>query len=157
MGPTSVRLVAVHCHSLAALIHSVAFNETARLMHLFINVQGQMLHLVQADTRLLNYFDNLIALYCQGPMPRAARGSTRFRRAWSCFETGNLHQGLTLALLMSRTKCHKLIKSCILSLQPSNIWLTSCVVTSHTVDRLSMAFCCTSQWKRRLFCNRVIL
>lgn len=127
MGPTSVRLLAMHCHSLTALIHSVAFNETARLMHLCINVQGQMLYLVQADTRLFNYFDNLIAFYCQGPMLRAMKGSTRFRRALSYFETGI---STTLArLIMSSTKCHNLIRSCILSLQPSNIRLTSYVVT----------------------------
>lgn len=44
----------------------VAFNQAARLMHSFIKFQGQVLHLVQGDTCLFNYVDNLITFYSQG-------------------------------------------------------------------------------------------
>ncbi len=86
-----------------------------------------MLHLLQGDTRLFNYADNLIVFYRQGPRLGAVRGLTWLRRAWPSFET--LHQRLTLALLKCSPECHTLIRSCILSLQPSYIRLTSWVVT----------------------------
>lgn len=54
------------CHSLIALLYCVAFNEAAELMHPFINFQGQVLHLVQGDTCVFNYVDNLIAFKGQG-------------------------------------------------------------------------------------------
>lgn len=38
----------------------------ARLMHYFRNVQGQVLHLVQGETCLFNYADDLIVLYGRG-------------------------------------------------------------------------------------------
>lgn len=67
------------CHSLIAVLYCVAFNEAAELMHPFINFQGQVLHLVQGDTCVFNYVDNLIAFQSQGPRLMAVGGSAWFR------------------------------------------------------------------------------
>lgn len=58
MGPQVSAWFAVHCS------HPTLWHST-RLMHSSVNVQGQVLRLVQGDTRLLNYGDNLIAFKSQ--------------------------------------------------------------------------------------------
>ena len=127
MGPqVSARL---QCTVIPPLLSytPVAMNQAARLMHSFITFQGQVLHLVQGDTCLFNYVDNLITFYSQGPRLRVWGGSP-FRHGWE-LRAWNLHQGMTLALLKSGLKCYILFTGCILSCQPSYIRLLSWVVT----------------------------
>lgn len=64
-GLSSVRRL-VAKHPLAAVLYSVASNQAARLMHSFINFQGQVLHLAQGDTCHYNYVDNFIAFTAKG-------------------------------------------------------------------------------------------
>lgn len=56
----------LHCHTPTSCLRFSTPWRSASLMHSFINFQGQVLHLVQGDTYLFNYVDNLIAFYNQG-------------------------------------------------------------------------------------------